>query len=301
MFNNHSNPFEQSGMWLRANLHCHSTNSDGSKTPQGLLDVYYDRGYDVLAITDHNVITLSDGLDDHGMVVIPAVEYDVGQPEIGESFHFVVLNLRNQPWKDGEPTVDRVMCLLEDPERFVFLAHPYWSSLSVTDVLPIGGIEALEVINWSTHYQQGIGISAVHWDDLLSRGRKLWGLGVDDSHFLGIEDAFGGWTMVRTADLTVDGVIQALRAGWFYATMGPEIHDIRFENHRVSVECSPAQAVHVLCDRHLGSSRWAEPGDTIERVLLEFHPDALYARIEIVDADGRCAWSNPFFFRNAFQ
>lgn len=94
MFDDRSNPFRVEGKWLKANLHCHSSNSDGSKSPQEVVDTYYDGGYDVLAITDHNVITLPDHLEHRGMVILPAVEYDTGQGELGDSFHLVVLNIR---------------------------------------------------------------------------------------------------------------------------------------------------------------------------------------------------------------
>jgi hypothetical protein len=37
----------------KANLHCHSVLSDGKKTPEELVAMYKEHGYDVLAITDH--------------------------------------------------------------------------------------------------------------------------------------------------------------------------------------------------------------------------------------------------------
>ena len=37
----------------KANLHCHSTLSDGKLTPEQLKNAYKDKGYSVLAITDH--------------------------------------------------------------------------------------------------------------------------------------------------------------------------------------------------------------------------------------------------------
>jgi hypothetical protein len=38
---------------LRGNLHAHTTFSDGVRSPQALVDEYESRGYDFLAITDH--------------------------------------------------------------------------------------------------------------------------------------------------------------------------------------------------------------------------------------------------------
>jgi len=47
---------------LRGNLHAHTTFSDGVRTPQALVEDYEARGYDFLAITDH---------EDHDNLVEP--------------------------------------------------------------------------------------------------------------------------------------------------------------------------------------------------------------------------------------
>lgn len=41
----------------RANLHTHTTQSDGAMDPARVIDEYHGRGYDVLALTDHNLCT----------------------------------------------------------------------------------------------------------------------------------------------------------------------------------------------------------------------------------------------------
>ena len=41
----------------KANLHCHSTLSDGKLTPDELKAAYKENGYSVLAITDHDTAT----------------------------------------------------------------------------------------------------------------------------------------------------------------------------------------------------------------------------------------------------
>ena len=40
----------------KANLHAHTTASDGDVTLSDMVQAYYDAGYDILAITDHGVI-----------------------------------------------------------------------------------------------------------------------------------------------------------------------------------------------------------------------------------------------------
>lgn len=46
----------QTGVFYKANLHCHSTMSDGKLTPQQLRDAYREQGYSVLSITDHEYL-----------------------------------------------------------------------------------------------------------------------------------------------------------------------------------------------------------------------------------------------------
>ena len=40
--------------WLKGNLHAHTTESDGSRPPQEVVDDYAARGYDFLMISDHD-------------------------------------------------------------------------------------------------------------------------------------------------------------------------------------------------------------------------------------------------------
>ena len=46
---------------FRANLHCHSTHSDGGLCPDEIADMYIDEGYQILCIADHNSYADQDG------------------------------------------------------------------------------------------------------------------------------------------------------------------------------------------------------------------------------------------------
>lgn len=47
---------DSSKPFFKANLHCHSTLSDGIMSPERLKAVYRANGYSILAITDHEHI-----------------------------------------------------------------------------------------------------------------------------------------------------------------------------------------------------------------------------------------------------
>lgn len=63
--------------WYRANLHCHSTMSDGSMTPEQLKAAYKKEGYSVLCISDHEILVDHSDLDDEDFLTITGVEYSV--------------------------------------------------------------------------------------------------------------------------------------------------------------------------------------------------------------------------------
>ena len=63
--------------WYRANFHCHSHLSDGYWPPARLRDEYKKAGYQILAITDHNVLVDHSDLNDPDFLTLTSVEYDV--------------------------------------------------------------------------------------------------------------------------------------------------------------------------------------------------------------------------------
>ena len=76
----------------KANLHSHSTVSDGKKTPEELKEMYKRHGYSILAITDHEVPCNHSDLNDSEFLTItgyeayirpnPDARYDVYAKEI---------------------------------------------------------------------------------------------------------------------------------------------------------------------------------------------------------------------------
>ncbi len=78
---------------MRADLHLHSTFSDGSDTPSELVDRAHQYGCDVIALTDHDS---TDGVaealtraETYGMTLIKGVEVSIPVKELG-TFHVLV-------------------------------------------------------------------------------------------------------------------------------------------------------------------------------------------------------------------
>lgn len=70
------------GIFYKANLHSHSTVSDGCNTPEEMKEYYKAHEYDVLAITDHELLVNHSHLSDENFLVIPGYEYAIC--ELGE-------------------------------------------------------------------------------------------------------------------------------------------------------------------------------------------------------------------------
>ena len=76
-------------------LHCHTTASDGIKTPSELIEFAISQGVEVIAITDHDTVAgIAEALDyayARSFKVVPGIEFSIDFP--GGSFHLLGLNV----------------------------------------------------------------------------------------------------------------------------------------------------------------------------------------------------------------
>jgi hypothetical protein len=298
-------PFEGDGVWLRCALHAHTTNSDGEMSPDMLVRHYEWAGFDVLAITDHWVRTVERST--RKLLVIPSTELNAVTN--GHDAHVLALGVEADPDPPDEfaPLPDVVAWILEHG-GVPFLAHTYWSGLRTSDWEGCEGIVGIEVWNTGCELEIGRGDASIHWDEALEAGRAVSALATDDSHHPGYDSGFA-WTMVRAAERTQAAVLGALRAGRFYGSTGPEIHDVEHDDGYVTVRCSPAESVTLVSARHRGARANAgrlgiphastilerDAAGLITACRLEKPPLAPYGRVEVADAAGRKAWTNPLW------
>jgi hypothetical protein len=293
-----TDPFKQPGQFLKGNLHLHTTNSDGELTPQQAVDHYREAGYDFLSITDHGRLTPIGDLETDGMVLLPGEELHQGKGELGQRHHIVAIGMDEHIEVPQTEDLQEALDYIAPRSRFVFLAHPYWTSMTYRDLLGRTGLIGIEVFNFTCECGIGRGDSGVHWDELLVRGEKLLGFAVDDAH-LHYPDSLGGWIMLKCRKHTPDAILDAIIEGSFYASSGPTIEDVTCEEEQVTVRCSPCQAVHVICPiAGCGTTthRLARDGGPYTEVTLPVKDTWNPIRIECVDERGRKAWTNPVWF-----
>jgi predicted metal-dependent phosphoesterase TrpH len=63
--------------YYKANLHTHSTVSDGKLEPEAVRDLYRNAGYSILALTDHSVTVAHQDLSTDDFVMLTGVEIDM--------------------------------------------------------------------------------------------------------------------------------------------------------------------------------------------------------------------------------
>lgn len=301
-------PWRSSGDWLRAALHTHTSNSDGELAPRALARHYGRAGYDVVALTDH--WHRSDAPSSAGLVVLAGVELNCLLPE-GRDGHVLGIGIERDPAElegarhDLAATGDWIVAA----GGVAFLAHPYWTGVRPGEIELPQSVVGIEVFNAGCELEVGRGLSSVHWDELLQDGRLCPALAVDDSHHPGF-DSDHAWTWIR-AERERDAVLEALRRGCFYGSCGPLIHDVETTDAGVVVRCTPARSVTLLTGRTAGAAvnagrlGYRYGADVLEATAdgwivaarLDLPETAPFARLEVVDAAGRRAWTNPLWPR----
>jgi len=302
------NPFAEQGDWLRCALHAHTTNSDGELPPDKLVRHYEWAEFDVLAVTDHWVRTAEPSTE--RLLVIPSTELNAqaGGPE--HDAHVLALGLDVDPElpEDGFGALADVARWIGEHGGVAYLAHTYWSGLRTDQFEDCEALVGIEVYNAGCELEVGRGDSSLHWDEALERGRLLYAIAVDDSHHPGYDSSLA-WVWARCAERSQPAVLDALRAGRFYSSTGPTIHELELDDGAVVVRCSPAASVTLYAGRRRGarvnagrlgyqhSARVLERNDdgAIVAVRLERPRDTPYGRLEVAGATGGKAWTNPLW------
>ena len=300
--------FDAEGEWLRCALHAHTTNSDGDLAPNLLVEHYEELGFDVLAITDHWVRTVEPSTAK--LLVIPGTELNAqaGGPE--HDAHVLAIGLESDPVVPdyAYAPLEEVVDWIAADGGVPYLAHTYWSGLRTEQFEGCEGLVGIEVYNAGCDLELGRGDAGLQWDEALARGRLLYGLAADDSHHPGL-DSGHAWVWARCAERTQAAVLDALRSGSFYGSAGPEIHSVEVDDSSVWVRSSPVASVTLFGGPKAGSRANAGPSGYLHRaeildsdadggitaVRLERRWDAAYGRLELADARGRKAWTNPLW------
>ncbi len=98
--------------------------------------------------------------------------------------------------------------------------------------------------------------------------------------------------------MSAEATIEALRTGSFYASEGPEIKDFRVEGRVASVKCSEAKQIRFYGPNRLGKVFFAKENEKLTEAKLKLAKDYRFVRAEVIDSNGKHAWTNPLKVEN---
>ena len=282
------NPYAAPGTYRKAQLHCHTMESDGRFRPSDLLAMYRDAGYTFVCITDHNHVTRCDDLNDQHFQAIPGTEDTVSHflpllgPHMGRLF--VDASLRA-----GSPQ-ERIDRTLADG-GIVSICHPSWNGNLWTGawkeqtLVALRGFHLLEA--WNPHSRSGEDTRL--WDAVLrARGpaAPVWGVAVDDCHRT--KQFNRGWISVKVTEISAAALRRALRDGAFYASTGV-VGDFSAVEQIITVQLENRGHIRFVDSRGIVRSQ-VDANETRYAV----HGDEQFVRVEVSSRAGM-AWSQPFW------
>ncbi|MFN9202117.1 MAG: CehA/McbA family metallohydrolase [Gemmatimonas sp.] len=304
------NPPAAGARWLKGNTHTHTTNSDGDTPPEQVARWYKAHGYQFLVLSDHNVFTdpkTLASLMDSTFLLIPGEEVTTAYQRA--PVHVNALDItRVIPAPTGATlleTLQRTIDVIRAERAVPHINHPNFRWSLDTAVL------------WRVRHdrrqERHNGHPTVHtigggewpgmeeaWDALLTRGKRLYGIAVDDAHHFQGEFAADranpgrGWVVVRTPALDGRAIVEALEAGHFYASSGPILDDITVTESTMSLHIG-RNGDFRYTTTFIGANGRVLAVDRSLTPSYSLTGDEPYVRARVVDSGGRVAWVQPAF------
>ena len=326
----------QSGNFYKANLHSHSTLSDGKWTIEEMKENYKAQGYSIIAYTDHHVFLTHNDLADEDFLPLNGYEIDIPEDKPWSRYiktcHFCLIALdrdrtvqniyhdsvyidRNADKvdlaKDRAPIKRRydpefISALMKEAREdrfFVTYNHPVWSLESTEECFRYHGMHAMEIVNYSSYVTGHEERNSNLYDALLHSGEDIYCIAADDNHDVSPIghpkcDSFGGFTMIKAEKLEYGAVTQALLDGHFYASEGPEIHELYYDSDDNRVHIKTTEAVRILMttgNRYNNAKTAERLGETVTETSFKLEqPDTDYVRFIVRDREGKEAYTHAY-------
>ena len=299
------------GNLYKANLHCHTTVSDGEFSPAQIKHLYKSHGYHAVAFTDHQFCVSHPELSDDDFIALTGIEIACG---IRKSSSIHVCGIARDPttWLEYPNVPQNDIRLLNDGIRqlneknfITTLNHPLWSGLSAADVAAINGFANMEVVNGYEMVLDGYGDASACYEAELRAGRRIRPIAADDSHHKHLTgepgfEYFRGFTAIKAPELTYAALIHALDTGAFYASTGPMIQNLWLEGSILHLECSPVRGVYVHGNLYSHRASSVADDDSITALDLNLGStfvDSKYLFVKLVNSQGEGAWVPPLWLQ----
>ncbi len=272
----------QTERWYKGNTHAHTTLCGHADSPPSVVaQWYHDHGYNFAILSEHNKF-----IDPKTVKLKGEIREDFlllpGEEVTGrKTVHSTAMNVnRLVPWHfDHEHRSKIIQKHVDETIKAggaTILNHPNFGwAVQAKDMLPVKKLHLFELYN---------GHPKVHnfgdsrhpsteqlWDDLLTQGMTIYGVGSDDAHHFADwkpnkSNPGRGWVMVRTKELTSDAITDAMTGGDFYASSGIMLKTVVRGSKRIEVEVDEKATVEELASPILIGRKVKEgkPGYLIE-------------------------------------
>ena len=300
--------------WFKGNTHTHTLLSDGDSSPSEVATWYRDHGYDFLVLSDHNVYGPLEDLQaeiDQGpgrLLLIPGEEvsdiFDDGQRV--RPLHVNATNTTRLVGPQGGSSVVEVLRRLiravGDAGGIAAVNHPNFRwAVTLEDLMQLEEIDYLEIYNGHPQVNRlgggGRPGNEEMWDVLLTEGRRVFGIGVDDAHDFKLwgpqfSNPGRGWVVVRADDLGAEAITRGLRSGDFYFSTGVDLVDVEADADGLSLTIGP-QGDLAFTTAFVGS------GGRVLDLQASLTPSyalgggEAYVRARIESSSGTLAWTQP--------
>ena len=287
--------------WFKGNTHTHTLESDGDSTPEEVVRWYREHGYDFLVITDHDKVTIVDG---GGMVMIPGEEVTDRLPK--KPLHVNAIGIANAVPPQKGATVVEVLQHNIDAVReaggIAAVNHPNFGwAFGAEELLQLKGATLLEIASGHPYVNmEGPPPVESMWDRLLTAGRRIYGIAVDDSHHLkrpwdvDIAPPGKAWIVVRAEERDAKAILAAIARGDFYASTGVELADYEMNEKSMTVRVREKNLAHYRV-LFIGANGRVLQESQGSSATYAFRGKEPYVRAKVIDSNGKAAWLQPRF------
>lgn len=328
----------ENGQFYKANLHCHSTVSDGRLTPEEIKKHYMEHGYSVVAYTDHDIMIPHDELAEENFLPLHGYEMEIneywdGDFSLTKTCHMCLIamepdNLKQVCWHrenylfgnapkyreqaqfyEEEPDYVRTYtpeCISDMMQKgrekgfFVTYNHPVWSMEERDQYINYHHMHAIEICNYGCVVSGYDDYVPAIYDEMLRSGKRIYCIATDDNHnHRGItgpaSDSFGGFTMIKADKLDYRTITSALEKGHFYASQGPEIKRLWYEDGVLYIECGPVKSIVFSFGTRRSEAFYAPEGEYLTSAHIPVVDNCIYVRVTVTDEKGKPANTNAYF------
>jgi hypothetical protein len=298
------------GTWFKGNLHTHTLNSDGDSTPEEVVRWYREHGYDFLVLTDHNFLTGVEGLNAAqgapGKFLVVRGEEVTGSVD-GKPIHVNGLEVSRPVEPPRASSVVGMVQGMVDAIRAAdgvpSVNHPNFGwAISADELASVQRTRLFEVYNGHPQVNNlgGGGVPGLEevWDRLLTGGKLMYGIAVDDAHHFKrpwdptASSPGHGWVYVQAAALEPRALVTALEEGRFYASTGVVLEAIEATATSLRVAVKPTGLSKYRL-QFIGRGGRLLREMTTSDAQYTFGGDEGYVRVKVIESNGAVAWTQP--------